>query len=418
MAQEREKVAPLKVAYILFRFPVLTETFVANEIWEMQQRGVRVHIFSLLRPKDEPVQHVSQQLVKDAQYAPELWSWRLWWAQLYFLIQSPRAYLGLLAALIRQPYRRPYRIPKRLFIFLKAVALAYVLKDMSVQLLHAHFAALPGAGTRIIAELLGLPFTVTVHAYDIFRSSDFLCFTTSSAARVIAISEFNKRSVLNMCPAVKEQSVTVIHCGVDLERFRPSDAVDKGNKPLLILSVGGLVPKKGHAYLIRACHQLKGKGLDFQCSIIGGGPGEESLSKLVRELDLEDMVKLSGPCTSDDVLRAYREHDLFVLACVTLPSGDRDGIPVVLMEAMAMQMPAISTSVSGVSELVRHEETGWLVPERDVDAIVEAVTRLAADKPLREQLGRNGRALVEKEFEIRRNVTQLADVFRQVTEEN
>jgi len=129
---------------------------------------------------------------------------------------------------------------------------------------------------------------------------------------------------------------------------------------------------------------------------------------------LEDRVVLAGARKRDEVLDAYRCSDLFVLACVVGRSGDRDGIPVVLMEALAMKVPSISTQVSGIPELVRHKETGWLVPERDATAIGDAIVTLANDDELRAELGSNGRALVEKEFEITGNVGCLVDVFRQV----
>jgi len=409
----------LDVAYVLFRFPVLTETFVANEIWALrQQAGIKVHLFSLLKPKDEPVHPLSEQLVEHVNYAPDVHTWRLWRAQFHFLVRSPGRYLTLLTELVTQPYpgRRANLFLKRVAVFLKAVALAYELKNTPVRLLHTHFAWLSGAAARIISELLGRPFTVTVHAYDIFSSeNDLLCFTTCAASRVVAISEFNRQTVLECCPDVKERIATVIHCGIDVDMFCPMARADA--EPLSILSVGSLVAKKGHKYLIQACQQLKANGVDFRCSIIGGGSGEKALEQLIRECELEGLVDLKGPCKQSDVLNAYQEYDLFALACVVLLDGGRDGIPVVLMEAMAMQMPVISTPVSGIPELVRHGETGWLVPERDATALAEAITRLAADEPLRKRLGRNGRALVEKEFEIRGNAARLADVFRQVNSE-
>ena len=419
----------LNIAYVLFKFPVLTETFIANEIWALQQQeGVKVRLFSLLKPEVGPVHPLSEQLVTGVWYAPDISSWQLWRAQLYFLTRSPGLYFALLGRLLGQAYPMKFFQPqffqlffKRLAIFLKAVAVAHKLRDIPVRVVHTHFAWLSGAAARVIATLLDLPFTVTVHAYDIFSvENDLLCFTTSAAARVIAISEFNKKTVLDMCPAVEERAVTVIHCGIDLNLFRPSvrvPSVRAGGEPLSILAVGSLTPKKGHKYLIRACQQLKVNGVDFRCTIMGGGPDEEDMKRLIRECDLEDLVTLRGACRQPEVLSAYQEHDLFALTCVVLSDGGRDGIPVVLMEAMAMQMPVVSTPVSGIPELVRHGETGWLVPERDEIAIAEAITYLAADRPLRERLGRNGRVLVEQEFEILGNAARLAGVFRQVEAE-
>lgn len=409
----------LEVAYILLRFPILTETFVADEIWEMQQKGVRVHIFSILKPQEGPVQHTSKQLAQDAQYAPELSSWRLWWAQLYFFFRSPITYLALFVDLIRQPYPKSFWFffSRRMVIFVKAVALAYALRNTSVQLLHTHFAWLSGAASRVISKLLGIPFTVTVHAYDIYDSNDLLCLTARSASQIIAISEYNKKMVLEMCPGVSKDLIAVIHCGINVELFAPPDRSNhKG--ALSILSVGSLIPKKGHDYLISACQQLQAKGIDFRCMIIGGGPREEALKQLVRDCDLEDRVVLAGTRRREEVLDAYQCSDLFILASVVAKSGDRDGIPVVIMEAMAMNLPVISTKVSGIPELVRHEQTGWLVPERDAAAIADAVARLADDEVLRTRLGRNGRTLIEQAFEIKGNVSQLRDVFRQVVEQS
>jgi colanic acid/amylovoran biosynthesis glycosyltransferase len=405
----------LEVAYILLRFPHLTETFVADEMWEMQKQGVRIHLFSLLRPRKAPVHPTSQRLAKDARYAPEFYSWRLWWGQLYFLTRTPILYLTLLICLIRQPYPKTF-VPlflRRVLIFFKAVSLAYELKGTSVKLVHTHFAWLAGAAAMVISRLLDIPFTVTVHAYDIYSSNDLLCLTVRSASRIIAISEYNKQRILDRCSGLSKDLISVIHCGINLELFVPPDRSNHKSS-LSILSVGSLIEKKGHKYLIQACQQLKARGVDFRCKIIGTGPDEEALKQLICDYGLEDRVVLAGACQRDDVLDAYRRSNLFVLASIVAQGGDRDGIPVVLMEAMAMRIPAISTRVSGIPELVRHKHTGWLVPERDVTAIADAIVYLASDDKLRTHLTNNGRALVEREFEIRGNVSRLFDIFQQV----
>jgi len=408
----------LKVAYILLRFPVLTETFVADEIWEMQQQGVCVHLFSLLLPRQEPVHPISRRSAQQVRYAPEFYSWRLWRAQLCFFIRAPLIYLASFNRLVRQPYPRAFMplFLKRILIFLKAVALAHELKSLFIQVLHTHFAWLSGAATSVISNLLGIPFTVTVHAYDIFALSELLCLTARSASRIIAISEYNKKRVLELCPGLDRDLILVIHCGIGLEFFTPEVRARQPG-PLSILSVGRLMEKKGYAYLIQACQQLKTRGIDFRCTIIGKGADEEKLRKLIHDCDLKGRVTLAGAWQRDDVLMACGRSDVFVLASFVARGGDRDGIPVVLMEAMAMQLPVISTQVSGVPELVRHLDTGWLVPERNAEAIADAIVHLASDDTLRARLAHNGRVLVEREFNIRENVRRLIGVLRQVSKQ-
>ena len=406
----------MKVAYILLRFPHFTETFIAEEIGAIQSRNIDVRIISLLSPKSGPMQPLSQKLLKYTLYAPRLLSWTICKAQLHFLIKSPRLYLGLLATLLRQPYpTQPVTLfLKRVLIFLKAVSVAHLLKGSQIQLLHAHFASLPGAAAWICARLLEVPFTVTMHAYDIFWINDLLRLVSREAARVIAISEFNRAQVaaLGACPA---ESVSVIHCGVDLTKFQGltgRQMEETACGPVKILSVGSLVYFKGHRHLIGACDLLGGKGLDFICTIIGGGPDEAVLREQIQACGLEDKVKLLGARSIPEIIAAYPQHDLFVLACTVTNEGNKDGIPVVLMEAGMAGLPIISTPVSGVPEVVRHEQTGWLVPPDNPTALADAILALAADPSLRARLGQNARALVEAQFNIETSASQIISLWQ------
>jgi colanic acid/amylovoran biosynthesis glycosyltransferase len=403
----------LEVAYILLRFPYLTETFVADEIVEARRQGLRVRIFSLLPPKKEPVHPVSQELTNDVQYAPALTSWTLWRAQFYFLWHSPLLYFHLLGRLAMQPYRRDVAALyfRRLVIFFKSVSIAYDLKSSDTALIHSHFAWLSGAAAMVASELTGIPFTVTAHAYDIYTSNDLLPVVARSAARVITISRYNREKILELCPDLVPAAIEVIHCGIDLDLFLQTNGNHTGGQPLRILSVGSLIGKKGHAYLIQACKELQQRGLKYSCTIIGKGSDEEHLQQLIRDLGVEERVALAGARRRDEVLEAYRRSSVFVLAAVVTSDGDRDGIPVALMEAMAMGLPVISTPVSGIPELVRDEETGRLVPERDPVALAEAIISIA-EEDSRRQFGANARTLVEQEFDLHANVRHLIQVFR------
>ena len=217
---------PLKVAYILLYFPRLTETFIADEIQSIRSHHIEVHISSLLSPGPGPGQPLSQQSVRGTRYAPGLLTRALWRAQLHYLATSGRLYLGLLATLLCQPYpRRPVSsFLKRLVVFLKAVSAAHDVRDSGIDLFHTHFAWLPGAATWICARLLNKPFTVTVHAYDIYSDrNDLLRLVSREATHVVAISEFNRSQVaaLGTCPP---HAISVIHCGVHLALSREPEA--------------------------------------------------------------------------------------------------------------------------------------------------------------------------------------------------
>ncbi len=250
-------VRALKIYYILLYFPRLTETFIANEIFSIRSRDVDAGIVSLLSPGSGPVQSLSQKLLSYTWNAPGLLRWDIWKAQFHFLSKSGRLYFRLLATLLKQPYPKPY-LPfffKRLVVFLKAVSVAYHLSGREIDLLHTHFAWLSGAATWICARLLGIPFTVTVHAYDIFSSkNDLLRLVCQEASHVISISEFNRSHLVAMgiCP---EEAVSVVHCGIELKKFakRSESLIERSpNMPLRILSVGSLVEKKGHSYFNRS----------------------------------------------------------------------------------------------------------------------------------------------------------------------
>ena len=417
----------IDVAYVLERFPSLTETFVAEEIRHLENLGVTIHLFSLLSPRTRLVHPVSAALAPQVRYAPEIYASSLWWAQLHFLFKMPGRYLQALWTLVSHPAPAASFVLKRVVIFLKGVWVARHLEGSSAQLVHTHFAWLPAAACMVIGRLLDRPFTVTAHAFDIYsQKSDLLPLITRMAARVVTISDYNKEAILDRSVGLDPQRVQVIRCGIDLDHFQPptlpkaQEAVAQARTPradgvFQIISVGSLIEKKGHEYLIRACSAAQ--GLDFQCVIIGAGELESRLRTLIHDLHLDDRVVLAGGQAQTWVRDRLAQSDLFVLPCVVGEAGERDGIPVAMMEALAMEVPVISTPVAGIPELIRHEETGLLVPQKDPAALAEAMVRLARDEPLRQRLAKNGRALVEREYDIRKNAGRVAELFEQVIEE-
>jgi glycosyltransferase involved in cell wall biosynthesis len=332
------------------------------------------------------------------------------------LLKSPGLYFRLLWVLLKQPAPEFPFLLKRLVIFLKSVWLAKELKGSSVQSVHVHFAWLSGAAGMILSQLLDLPFTVTAHAYDIYSvQNDLLNLTAQMADHLVTISEYNRQVILRRLNTLASEKITVIRCGIDLDKFQ-FELGELANPCFEITSVGSLIEKKGHEYLIRACHELELQGINFHCVIVGGGENKQLLQTLIRDLNLEDRVFLVGPQTQTWVIDRLRKSDLFALACVTAKDGECDGIPVVLMEALAMQVPVISTSVSGIPELVRDGETGLLVPERDSSALASAIVCMIQNKSLSQRLAREGRVLVKEDYDVTKNAGQLVALFQRVME--
>ena len=413
---------PLRVVYVLLHFPFLTETFIAEEIRSLREQGVDVKIVSLLEPGDGPAQPVSERLLPHCQYTLGLTSSVLWYAQLHYFLFANQRYFSLLYTLffVHGTFS-PLLILKRLTIFLKAVSVAYQLRNESIALFHAHFAWLSGVGAWVCATLLDKPFTVTTHAYDLYASTDLVALVAEKADHVITISQYNKFHLANseICPASK---ISVVHCGINLEQFVAvadeeslhAASLHEEGQPLRIISVGSLNHKKGHEYLIRACHYLKEQNLHFVCTIVGRGKEERNLCDLIEQFHLQNEVKLLGALANNEVIALYREQDIFALAAVVAPNGDRDGIPVVMLEAGAQGLPLISTEVSGIPEVAQSGYTGVLVQSKDVTALAQAVLYLASNPALRRQLGKNAQALVHAEFNISRCTHRLITIFQNV----
>lgn len=412
--------ANLKVAYLLLRFPCMTETFVAEEIQKIQDTGVNVSIYSLLTPKEKLVHPVSLTLLPLVRYAPGIFKPSLWAAQFHYLRKAPGQYYRLLRNLLRQPAPGVSFYLKRVDIFLKSIWIARDLEPSHVQLIHSHFAWLSAASAWVVGDLLHLPFTATTHAYDIYSErNDLLDLTTRYAAKVITISQNNKRAMLEKCSHLIEAKIKVIHCGVDLFFFQTSQR-GQGQiaEPMQITSVGSLIPKKGHEYLIRACALLKQRGVDFHCTIVGVGGLKKQLQSLIDENKLGGQVSLAGAQSQVWVRNQLIHSDVFALACVQAGLKGQDGIPVAMMEALAMGLPVISTPVSGIPELISNEVSGLLVPERDPEHLAEAIVRVKEDAVLRQSLRACGRDLVEHEYDITLNVKELSELFYEVVNDH
>jgi glycosyltransferase involved in cell wall biosynthesis len=257
-------------------------------------------------------------------------------------------------------------------------------------------------------------YSFTAHAKDIFHEivdEEVLREKLADAAGVVTVSQFNV-AYLKDKYAEAAAGVRLIYNGLDLDEFRFEP---QGDRPPLMLGVGRLVEKKGFSYLVEACALMRAKGIPFRCEIVGGGVLDSSLQAQVQQLELTDYVKLCGPMSQSDVKQKIREARLLAAPCVHAEDDDRDGLPTILLEAMALGTPCISTPVTGIPEVLRHEQTGLMVSQRDAKALADACERLLLDPNLCSELARNGRRLVEEQFDIDKNTAKMRAFFSAMT---
>jgi glycosyltransferase involved in cell wall biosynthesis len=392
------------------RFPKLTETFVLYEVLALEELGVQVEIFPLLRQPGHVAHAEARRLADRAHYAPFL-SWRIAGANLRALWKQPRAYLGMLAEVLGGTFGSPNFFVGALGILPKSVWFAAEMQRRGVTHVHAHFATHPAVAALIVHRLTGIPFSFTAHGSDLHVRRRMLDRKVAAAGFVVAISNYNRELIVSECGPEARAKTHVVHCGVDAEVFAPRPA-SSGEGPLRILCVASFEEVKGHRYLLDACARLRDRGVDFACDLVGDGPLRREVEAQIAGSHLAGQVRVHGPQPRDAVARMTHGADVVVLASVPTRAGKREGIPVVLMEAMASALPVVASRLSGIPELVDDGVSGFLVPPRDVDGLAGALERLARDPERGRIQGRAGREKVLKEFELRSNAATLARLFQ------
>jgi colanic acid/amylovoran biosynthesis glycosyltransferase len=403
----------LRVAYMVSRFPHPYETFVLNEMYWIRKQGVDVCIFSMMDPKPGPVHQRAQEMMDIVHYSPLL-SWPLVKANLCFLFRQPVTYLWALLWVIKATRWSPKFMVYMLALFPKSVLFARLMKSSGINHVHAQFAWTQQLAALITSRLLDLSNSVTVHAFELYtRDRRIVRSQLEAADQIVTISENNRHLIADLCQNKSLDDVAVVHLGVDLDQFvpNPKHSDTRGSQ---LLSVGNLIEKKGHKYLIEACHILAQRCVGFYCSIVGEGPNRPELETLITRYRLTSLVELTGALEQHKVCELYQQSDIFALACVVARSGDRDGMPTVLIEAMASGIPVVTTPVTGIPELVTDGENGILVPERDAGALADALQTLIEDKELRINMGHKARQRVAQDFDIQRNTAVLVDLFHEV----
>ena len=401
----------MRLAYIVSLFPKLSETFILREILELKNRGHEITILSL-KQDVEPLMHEEARGLIPAVVYPRFGG-ALIAAFAFYLARSPLALLRIVSVVTLSHLSRPAMLARALALIPVTLPLAKVLRDRHVEHVHAHWATWPALSAWIISRLNGIPYSVTGHAHDLFLPNPMLSRKVADSLFFATISEFNRALLIQTCGPDALNRVRLIRCGLPLKIF-PFDARagrPATGQPPLIVSVGRLVDYKGFDVLIRACALLRDAGREVRCLIAGEGPERSRLEALVSELGLSRIVELAGGCRQEEVIGMLDSAELFVMASVRGSDGQQDGIPIVLMEAMALGVPAVSTKLSGIPELVIDNQTGLLVTPGDEAHLAAAIKRLLDDQELAASLAKSARQLIEKEYDLSASVTRLCEAF-------
>ena len=403
--------APMTVAYLMSRFPTVSETFILYEMIELERAGLRVEVFPLIRERVDVVHPGAESLIRRAQHT-RLLSRATMGAQLHWLRRRPRAYLdGWRRALLGNA-RSPRFLARALVVVPLAARFAQRMDELGVDRVHAHWATHPTLAAYIVQRLTGRPYSFTGHAHDIYVDRAMLEEKIRRARFVVTISEFNRGLLTRLYGPEAGEKTVVVRCGVDPTAFPAgTPSTRESGDPVTILCVASLKDYKGHRYLLDACRILRDKEAPFRCLLVGEGEDRPQIEKRIAHLGLGAEVEMLGQLPRDRVAALMREADLMVLPSVTTPSGKMEGIPVSLMEALAVGLPAVATSLSGVSELIEDGRTGLLVPEGDAEQLADAIERLIHDPELAARLASAGREKVMAEFDLRRNAAVLRELI-------
>ncbi|NDJ86448.1 MAG: glycosyltransferase family 4 protein [Chloroflexi bacterium] len=403
--------------YIVPRFPNTSTTFIANEINVLIQAGIDVQIAAIRGPQRGVVPHHIEEgllprMVDIAWGSPISLRWVIG------NLLRPNVLL-LLLKLIVSHLCSPFTLGKMILSVPKALFLAGWCKANQIDHIHAHFLTIATTTALIASTASDIPYSATAHAFDIFaqdlrRRNCAVPLKCQRATVCVMIDQFNRDFVLRRWPELSEEAhLAVIHNGVDTAFFKPvprTPPVDK-KRAWRLLSVGRFEAKKGFDILIQGVADLRRQGYNVELDIVGYGGLEDSLRRLVTGQGLDEVIRFPGKLRQEDLLHYYQRADIFALASRRDAHGDMDGLPTVLIEALAMELPTVSTRISGIPEIIRDGETGLCVPPGDVPALRDAIEWCILNYAEACRLARQGRELVCQEFDSQINVRRLIDLW-------
>lgn len=400
------------LAMVLKGYPRISETFISNEIRLLEKMGFDIHIVSMRQPRESFSHRSIREIRAGVTYLPESMVSglpSLLWHTLACMVERPRRFFSGLKLMAS----RFALAPKKhtwLKHWMQACFMVRKTKSMGLAHVHCHFAHTPTTVGMYAAHLEGVPFSFTAHAKDIYTQDPRRIEDKIERAKfVVTCTKYNETHLSGIAPGGKP-----IHCvyhGINLSLFDPKGRSTEARPPYTIMTVARFVPKKGLDTVLKAIRLLRDRGLDVRYVLAGDGADKARVEGWIREFGLEDVTEMTGTITHDDVIEHYRKAHLFVLGCRLAEDGDRDGIPNVVAESMAIGVPVAATDVSGVPELVEHEKTGLLCGPDDPEALADNMQRLLADDELRARVIPAAREKVLAVFDNEKLIHDLGEIY-------
>lgn len=397
-----------RVAYIMSRFPGLSETFILREMCELERLGWSLGLYPLIYQEESVIHEEAKNWMQRAQ-RPSLLSIAM--ENIRLMFSRPLVYFSTLARVLFENRGSLKFLSRAIIVFPKAVWMAHHMSNEKITHVHAHYATHPALAAWIINRITGIPYGFTVHAHDIFVDRSMLYRKLLDAKYIVAISEYNRKFLVEHYGEWVAEKIHIVHCGIYSEEYISKPVPVERGERFELVSIGSLRSYKGFTFLLDACSLLKESGINFRCRIIGGGELRDSLAAQILKLGIGDKVELVGPKNQTEVAELLKTADCYVQPSIITSTGKMEGIPVSLMEAMASGLPVIATNISGIPELVRHGQTGWLIPPEDPGALVETILQVYNDRGCASQYAELGKELVLREFDVYRSVVDLSNLF-------
>lgn len=403
-----------KLLYITTTLPSLTLTFVYREIFGLEERGFQINTVSMNRPARESVSGEASDLLDSTLYLDDVSPAAKLLSLVSVVISRPLKFLECLGLFASASPMNGVRDYLRLgYHLIEACYLSRQDAIRDIDHIHSHFINGPTSLAMFLSVLVDRPFSFTMHASLIWLDPLAFRAKLDRCSFCVSISEYNKSYVVAEYGQHLKNKIKIVHCGIHPGRMQPMvpDLPPKDGGVVSLLGVGQLTERKGFHFLVRACAELKSRGVPFKCSIVGEGHQRPVLESLISELRVTDCVHLIGARPQEDMPGFLAAANVFVLPCVVASDGWRDGIPVALMEAMYWKIPVVSTNILGLPELIDNNINGVLVEPEDVSGLADAIERLSGSREMRIRMGEQAKVKVLAEFNTEHSVEQLDSLF-------